>query len=152
ATWSITNEPGSAAAWGTGYYTLLANATDGAGNLSADTSVNFYVDQLPPTVTITNPTANEYFNATTVVSSISTAAGSNLMKGTATDDLTGVQSMGAKLIRLANGVTNFWNGAAWVGADPGYTALTISTTPAIPGAAGSPVLSTAWSITNEPGS
>src|SRR5207248_2407423 len=148
---SITNEPGSAAAWGTGYYTLLANATDGAGNVSTNASVNFYVDQTAPTVAITNPTNNEFFNAVTVVSSISTAAGNNLMKGTATDDLTGVASMGAKLIRLSGGSTTYWNGAAWVGADPGYNSLTIATVPAIPGAAGSPVLSTAWSITNEPG-
>jgi hypothetical protein len=148
--WSITNEPATAAAWGTGTFTLLVNGTDGAGNTSADTGVTFYVDQAPPTVTITSPTQNQYFNATTVVSTLSTGP-ANLMKGTATDDLSGVASLGGKLIRFdLSGTTTYWNGANWVGADPGYGALTISTTPAVPGAAGSPVLSTNWTITNEP--
>src|SRR5207237_608144 len=83
------------------------------------------------------------------VSSISTVAGNNLMRGTATDDLTGVASLGGKLTRFTGGTTTFWNGAAWVGADPGYV-LTFSTAPAIPGAAGSPVNSITWSVTNEP--
>src|SRR5438874_1588876 len=114
------------------------HATDGAGNLSTpDTSVVFFVDTVAPTVTITPPTQFQYFNATTVISTLSTPA-ANLMKGTATDDLSGVASMGAKLSRLSGGTTQYWNGSTstW-GADPGYGTLTISTTPAIPGAAGS---------------
>src|SRR5207237_7262502 len=124
--WQVTNEPGTAAAWGTGYFTLYMHGTDGADNTSADTTANFNVDSVAPTVTITNPTQNTYYNAATVISSLSTAAGSNLMKGTATDDLTGVASITGKLIRFYNGTTNYWNGAAWQVADPGFGSLTIT--------------------------
>src|SRR5205085_309647 len=109
-TWSVTNEPSTAAAWGTGTFTLFMHGTDSAGNTSTDVNDVFIVDSIAPTITITNPTQNAYFNAATVVSSISTAAGSNLMKGSATDDLSGVASMGAKLIRLSGGATTYWNG------------------------------------------
>src|SRR5204863_8389788 len=112
-TWSVTNEPTTAAAWGAGTCTLFVHSTDGAVNVSSDVNDVFYVDQTAPTVTITNPTQNQYFNAATVISSLSTAAGSNLMKGSATDDISGVSSLTGKLIRLSGGATTYWNGAAW---------------------------------------
>ena len=70
-TWSVTNEPTTAGAWGTGTFTLFVHATDGANNTSTDVNDVFIVDTVAPTVAITNPTNNQLFNAATVISSIS---------------------------------------------------------------------------------
>ncbi len=140
-TWEITNPPTLATDWGTSIYTVLVHATDVSSNVQApDTQVQFTVDAVQPTTTITNPPNGTFYNAATVVSSLSSAS-PNRMRGTATDDLAGVQSVSGKLTRFASGTTTYWNGSAWVGSDPGYV-LTPTLTPA----GGAFVLSTTWEI------
>src|SRR5205085_332040 len=99
-------------------------ATDVAQNAYPPTSPTlvtsvFIVDAVAPTTAITNPTNLAFFNATTVVSTLS-GSSPNRMRGTATDDLSGVASVSSKLTRYYAGATTYWNGATWVGTDPGY--------------------------------
>ena len=62
------------------------------------------------------------------------------MKGTVTDDLSGVSSVSTKLARYDGASTTYWNGAAWMATDPGYVL-----TPTL-AASGPGVLSTTWSL------
>src|SRR5206468_8104780 len=120
------------------------HATDVAQNVqSPDAQSVFIVDAVAPTAAITNPANAAYYNASNVLGSLATAAGANLLKGTVTDDLSGVASVSTKLTRYtAAAGTEYWTGSAWQGTDPGYVL-----TPTL-AASGPGVLSTTWQITN----
>src|SRR5205085_2754027 len=99
----------------------------------------FIVDSVAPTVAIANAPNASYYNATNVVASLS-SGGANLLRGTVTDDLSGVSSVSAKLTRYdTSGLTQYWTGSAWQTTDPGYVL-----TPTL-AASGPGVLSTTWS-------
>lgn len=84
-----------------GAYTIVATATDGSGN-TASASVVLTVDNVGPTVTITNPVTN------TLVTGISS------ITGTAVDNAggSGVASVNVTLRRDVD--NTYWNGTAWV--------------------------------------
>ena len=80
---------------------LQADGTPGTGNISTPISVNFNLDFVAPSGTITVPVNGQFLNGLSTIS------------GTAADDLAGVGAVNIELSSGTGGTKVYWNGSAW---------------------------------------